>query len=65
LSEGDRPGWLYLSTVLADFSRTGIAWKLRTTMAASDVTGTPETALDASDWPDSYDELRSTASSLA
>ena len=30
-------GWFYLSTVLDDFSRYVIAWKLCTTMAASDV----------------------------
>ena len=31
-------GWFYLSTVLDDFSRYVIAWKLCTTMKASDVT---------------------------
>ena len=41
-------GWLYLSTVLDDFSRYVIAWKLCTTMAASDVTDTLEMALTAS-----------------
>jgi len=41
-------GWFYLSTVLDDFSRYIIAWKLCTTMAASDVTETLETALAAS-----------------
>ena len=40
-------GWLYLSTVLDDFSRYVIAWKLCTTMAASDVTDTLELALAA------------------
>ena len=33
-------GWFYLSTVLDDFSRYIIAWKLCTTMAAADVTDT-------------------------
>ncbi|MFH5947774.1 transposase, partial [Roseomonas xinghualingensis] len=42
-------GWFYLSTVLDDFSRYIIAWKLCTTMAASDVTETLELALAASD----------------
>ena len=41
-------GWFYLSTVLDDFSRYVIAWKLCTTMAASDVTDTLEMALTAS-----------------
>ena len=41
-------GWFYLSTVLDDFSRYVIAWKLCTTMAASDVTDTLERALEAS-----------------
>jgi transposase InsO family protein len=41
-------GWFYLSTVLDDFSRYVIAWKLCTTMAASDVTETLEMALTAS-----------------
>src|SRR3954462_1893147 len=41
-------GWFYLSTVLDDFSRYVIAWKLCTSMAASDVTDTLETALTAS-----------------
>ena len=40
-------GWLYLSTVLDDFSRYIIAWKLCTTMAATDVTATLEIALEA------------------
>ena len=33
-------GWFYLSTVLDDFSRYIIAWKLCTTMRADDVTDT-------------------------
>jgi transposase InsO family protein len=41
-------GWFYLSTVLDDFSRYVIAWKLCTTMAANDVTDTLELALEAS-----------------
>jgi putative transposase len=41
-------GWFYLSTVLDDFSRHVIAWKLCTTMAASDVTETLELALTTS-----------------
>jgi putative transposase len=40
-------GWFYLSTVLDDFSRYIIAWKLCTTMRAEDVTATLEMALDA------------------
>jgi putative transposase len=41
-------GWFYLSTVLDDFSRYIVAWKLCTTMAASDVTDTLNLALQAS-----------------
>jgi putative transposase len=41
-------GWFYLSTVLDDFSRYVIAWKLCTTMAAGDVTDTLQMALAAS-----------------
>jgi len=41
-------GWFYLSTVLDDFSRYVIAWKLCTTMSASDVTETLDLALAAS-----------------
>src|SRR6266700_2740345 len=40
-------GWFYLSTVLDDFSRYIVAWKLCTTMKAEDVTATLEMALDA------------------
>ncbi len=40
-------GWFYLSTILDDFSRYVIAWKLCTTMKASDVTATLEQALAA------------------
>ena len=32
-------GWFYLSTVLDDFSRYIIAWKLCTTMKTQDVAG--------------------------
>lgn len=39
-------GWYYLSTVMDDFSRYIIAWKLCTGMAASDVTATLELAME-------------------
>jgi putative transposase len=41
-------GWFYLSTVLDDFSRYILAWKLCTTMKAEDVTATLDLALQAS-----------------
>jgi putative transposase len=41
-------GWFYLSTILDDFSRYIIAWKLCTTMRAGDVTDTLQMALTAS-----------------
>jgi putative transposase len=41
-------GWMYLSTVLDDYSRYIIAWKLCTTMRAQDVTDTLDLALAAS-----------------
>ena len=41
-------GWFYLSTVLDDFSRYIVAWKLCTTMSAADVTATLELALQTS-----------------
>ena len=41
-------GWMYLSTVLDDFSRYIIAWKLCTNMRALDVTQTLDAALQAS-----------------
>src|SRR5271157_1474060 len=41
-------GWFYLSTVLDDFSRYIVTWKLCTTMKAGDVTDTLELALQAS-----------------
>jgi len=43
-----RWGWFFLSTVLDDFSRYIVAWKLCTRMAASDVTDTLDLALQAS-----------------
>ena len=41
-------GWYYLSTILDDYSRYIIAWKLCTTMKAEDVTDTLKLALKAS-----------------
>ena len=41
-------GWFYLSSVLDDFSRYIVAWKLCTTMMAEDVTATLDLALQAS-----------------
>lgn len=41
-------GWFYLSTILDDFSRYIIAWKLCTTMKARDVQDTLDLALTAS-----------------
>ena len=41
-------GWYYLSSVLDDFSRFIVAWKLCTTMTAQDVTATLDLALEAS-----------------
>ena len=41
-------GWYYLSTILDDFSRYVVAWKLCSTMRAEDVTQTLELALKAS-----------------
>ena len=41
-------GWVYLSTVLDDYSRYIIAWKLCSTMRAEDVTDTLDLALAAS-----------------
>ena len=41
-------GWFYLSTILDDFSRYIIAWKLCTTMRVEDVTDTLNLALAAS-----------------
>jgi transposase InsO family protein len=42
-------GWFYLSTVLDDFSRYIVSWKLCTTMSAADVTDTLHLALQAAD----------------
>ncbi|NVK20148.1 MAG: DDE-type integrase/transposase/recombinase [Methylocystaceae bacterium] len=41
-------GWFYLSTILDDYSRYIVAWKLCTGMKAEDVTATLELALEAS-----------------
>lgn len=41
-------GWYYLSTILDDYSRYVVAWRLCTTMKAEDVTDTLEDALVAS-----------------
>ncbi len=41
-------GWYYLSTILNDYSRYIVAWKLCTTMKAGDVTDTLELAMEAS-----------------
>lgn len=41
-------GWFYLSTILDDYARYIIAWKLCTTMRAEDVTETLDLALAAS-----------------
>ena len=41
-------GWYYLSTILDDYSRYIIAWKLCTNMRADDVTATIKLALTAS-----------------
>lgn len=41
-------GWLYLSTILDDYSRYIISWKLCTNMRAEDVTDTLDLALQAS-----------------
>ncbi len=41
-------GWFYLSTILDDYSRFIVSWKLCTTMKAGDVTDTLELALQTS-----------------
>ena len=41
-------GWFYLSTILDDYSRYTISWKLCTNMRAEDVTDTLDLALQAS-----------------
>ena len=38
-------GWFYLSTILDDYSRYIVSWKLRTSMSAGDVTATLDDAL--------------------
>ncbi len=38
-------GWYYLSTILDDYSRFIIAWRLCTSMSASDVSDTLDDAL--------------------
>ncbi|SES22070.1 Integrase core domain-containing protein [Sphingobium sp. YR768] len=38
-------GWMYLSTVLNDFSRYIIGWKLGTNVRAEDVTDTLDAAM--------------------
>ena len=40
-------GWYYLSTVMDDYSRYIIAWRLCTTMSAADVSATLQDALEA------------------
>jgi len=45
-------GWYYLSTILDDYSRYVISWKLCRTMKAKDVTDTLELALEASSCTD-------------
>ena len=45
---GKRWGWFYLSTILDDYSRYIISWKLCTNMRAEDVTDTLDLALQAS-----------------
>lgn len=42
-------GWFYLGTILDDYSRHIIAWKLCANMRAEDVTGTLDLALHASE----------------
>ena len=51
-------GWFYLSTVLDDFSRYIVAWKLCTTMSTNDVTDTLDLALQASGLDEAPPERR-------
>ena len=55
-------GWgcFYLSAVLDDFSRYILAWKLRTTMTAADVTETLRLALNAAAPKRSFAKLSAT-----
>jgi transposase InsO family protein len=41
-------GWYYLSTILDDYNRYVISWKLCSTMRTKDVTDTLDLALEAS-----------------
>jgi transposase InsO family protein len=47
-------GWFYLSTVLDDFTRYILAWKLCTTMTATDVSDTLKLALQAAGLNQAY-----------
>lgn len=47
-------GWYYLSTILDDYSRYVIVWKLCTTMKTKDVTDTLELALEASGYDEAH-----------
>ena len=51
-------GWYYLSTILDDYSRYIVAWKLCTTMSADDVTDTLDLALQASGLDDAPPQRR-------
>ena len=51
-------GWFYLSTVLDDFSRFIVAWKLCTRMSANDGTDTLNLALQASGLDDAPPQRR-------
>jgi putative transposase len=51
-------GWFYLSTILDDFSRYIVAWKLCVTMKAEDVTATLDRALRASGLHEAAPEQR-------
>ncbi len=50
-------GWFYLSTILDDYSRYIIAWKLCTTMKAEDVTETLELGFGYSGICDQFGDL--------
>ena len=51
-------GWMYLSTILDDYSRYIISWKLCSTMKSSDVTDTIDLALEASGCNDNHQKPR-------